>query len=169
MVGLRRGTVRLEPYNSVWPAVFAREQTALEMIFGGAALAIEHVGSTAVPGLSAKPIVDIEVGLRRFDEWQKIVPQLERAGYTFMPERVTPDEIFMPKGPDENRTHYLHVTGYDSAEWRKVLAFRDTLRANEATRQAYENLKQKLALDFADDRAAYSRAKAEFIQRHIFL
>jgi GrpB-like predicted nucleotidyltransferase (UPF0157 family) len=163
--GLRRGTVALEAYDPRWADEFAKEKIVLEAIFGGAAQAIEHVGSTAVPGLSAKPIIDIEIGLKNFSNWRKFVPQLEAAGYTYMQNRVKPDEVFMPKGPETSRTHYLHLTQFDSQEWLQVLRFRDTLRENESLRREYGRLKQQLAEKFPADREAYSRGKAAFIER----
>ena len=165
--GLKRGTVRLENYNPVWATDFVAEKVRLQRVFGGAAVAIEHVGSTAVPGLAAKPIIDIEVGLRHFEVWRGFIKPLESIGYTFMPERVNPDEVFMPKGPEERRTHYLHITWFGSSEWQKTLKFRDSLRANQTLRQEYEQLKQRLAQQFPDGRKAYSAAKANFIERII--
>jgi GrpB-like predicted nucleotidyltransferase (UPF0157 family) len=163
MNGLKRGTVKLERYSPAWAADFATEKIGLEEVFGEMAVAIEHVGSTAVPGLAAKPIVDIEVGIKNFGDWHSFIKPLEAIGYMFMPERVKPDEVFLPKGSEEKRTHYLHITEFASDEWRKVIAFRDILRSDAELRQQYEDLKVGLARKYRDDRAAYSAAKVQFI------
>lgn len=161
--GLKRGTVKLENYTPAWAKDFAAEKVALEKVYGDATVAIEHVGSTAIPGLIAKPIIDIEVGLKHFDDWRKFVKPLETIGYTFMPDRVKSDEIFMPKGPEERRTHYLHITEFNSHEWQKVIKFRDKLRLNSKLRCEYEELKMDLVKKYFDSRAAYSDAKTRFI------
>lgn len=166
-VGLRRGSVILHAHDPDWAQDFADEKQRLQAIFGDEAGAIEHVGSTAVPGLSAKPVIDIEVGLKDFSKWRQFVAPLESAGYTFMPDRVRADEVFMPKGPETARTHYLHVTQFDSKEWRGVLKFRDRLRADSKTRTEYETLKAILAQQFPGDRAAYAAGKKAFIERAI--
>jgi len=164
--GLRRGTVMLVPYSPDWEADFATEQAALQQQFGPAAIAIEHVGSTAVPGLDAKPIIDIEVGLRQFGDWQRYIEPLEARGYTFMLDRVGTDEVFLPKGPEQLRTHYVHITAHDSPQWRQTLGFRDRLRADAALRDEYQSLKQTLARRFPDDRQRYTAGKAAFIERN---
>ncbi len=163
--GLQRGTVQVVSYDEAWPDDFAAEQLVLVPIFGGQAVAIEHVGSTAVPSLSAKPIIDIEVGLRDFAAWRQFVPALEAAGYVFMPERVRDIEVFTPKGPEARRTHHLHLTQYAGSEWRRTLAFRDALRNDAGLLQEYQTLKQRLAKQYPDDRAAYTAGKAAFIRR----
>lgn len=164
MVGLRRGVVSLTGHDAFWSSAFEKERQNLAIIFGDTAAAIEHVGSTAVVGLAAKPIIDIEVGLHNFARWTDCISALEQSGYTFMPERVKDDEVFLPKGPENMRTHYLHIAQYESVEWNKTLAFRDALRQDEQIRHEYERLKSRLADEFPNDRSAYSNAKAAFIK-----
>ena len=166
-VGLQRGTVILLPYSSVWAKDFIKEKRVLTAIFGNAAQAIEHVGSTAVPNLSAKPIIDIEVGLKDFSQWRQFVKPLEVVDYLFMPDRIRDDEVFLPKGPEAKRTHYLHITQFDSREWRVVLRFRNELRADSRLREKYEKLKEYLATEFPNDRKAYSAGKQAFIEEVI--
>lgn len=164
-LGLKRGVFALQPYNPAWPSAFEQEKERLRSVFGGDAEAIEHVGSTAVPGLYAKPIIDIEVGLREFASWPRFVGQLVEHGYTFMEDRVGDMEVFMPKGPEAERTHYLHITQYGSAEWQHVLRFRDTMRGNAVLREEYVALKQELAHKYSNNRKAYTSGKAAFIQK----
>lgn len=166
-VGLGRGEVKLQPHNPVWARAFEDEKSLLIPIFGSSAVAIEHVGSTSVPGLSAKPIIDIEVGLSNLASWIAFRSKLESAGYASMPDRIRIDEVFMPKGPEARRTHYLHIVAYNSSEWIRTLKFRDILRNDERVRSEYQTLKQALAERFSDNRAAYSAAKASFIQRSL--
>ena len=163
MIGLARGEVKIAAHDASWAQAFALEKELLEQIFGKNVVAIEHIGSTAVPGLSAKPIIDIEVGIARFADWPKLVPLAEKAGYIFMPDRVFVDYIFMPKGSDDCRTHYLHITEYGSQEWYNVIHFRDILRTHTDVRKQYSTLKQSLAQTHPK-RADYTAAKTEFIK-----
>jgi len=166
-VGLQRGMVELRLYSSAWAQVFEHEKMLLTELFGASATAVEHIGSTAVPGMTAKPIIDIMVGLRNFESWVAFTTALEGAGYVYMPDRVKADEVFMPKGPDKRRTHYLHIVEHGSREWKRCLKFRDLLRDNERLRSEYAALKAVLAQRFPGDRRAYSAAKAAFIERNL--
>ena len=164
MIGLRRGTVQLADYDPDWPVEFEKEKRLLERAFGDRVVAIEHVGSTAVPGLSAKPIIDIEIGLRHFEDWHGLVPLAEKAGYSFMPERVFEDYVFMPKGAEDCRTHYLHFAAVDSSEWQHVIRFRDALRRDQKLRDEYAALKRHLS-ETHQNRAEYTQAKTAFIEK----
>jgi GrpB-like predicted nucleotidyltransferase (UPF0157 family) len=166
-LGLKRGMVRLVRYDPGWAVAFARERTQLLQVLGPAAVAIEHVGSTAVEGLLAKPILDIAVAGRppiHAAEWQ---PRLERLGYAAFGDRESRGDFFFAKGPDEGRTVYLHVVPGGSVWWLDYLAFRDRLRADAALRDAYTELKTGLAEQFSGDRRSYTEAKAAFIAKLI--
>lgn len=165
MIGLKRGMVQLVVYDPHWLEEFEKEKHLLMETFGDKIVAIEHVGSTAVPGLIAKPIIDIEVGLRQFDNYKELISLAETVGYTYMPERVFEDYVFMPKGPEDCRTHYLHFAAFDSDEWRNVIRFRDVLRTDPQMRDEYAALKTKLASAHETDRQAYTAGKTAFIQR----
>lgn len=162
MIGLRQGTVQLAPYHTSWHEAFMNERRQLRHVFGDS-VPIEHIGSTAVPGLTAKPLIDIQVGLHCLADARQFIPQLIELGYHYMPERDKPDEVFMPKGPEELRTHYLHIVETGSLRWNNTLLFRDYLRAHSEVRDEYASLKQHLAQLYADDRPAYTEAKAAFI------
>lgn len=149
-------------YNGDWPRLFQQERAVLEGIFGEAAT-IEHVGSTAISGLMAKPIIDIEVGLEDMNLWQTYKQDLLDEGYVFMAERTSPLHVFMPKGDEGCRTHHLHITEYGSDEWQRALMFRDTLKGNKKLADEYGILKSNLATQHAGDRAAYTEAKEVFI------
>lgn len=164
MIGLKRGTVQLVDYDSSWAAEFEKEKQLLTKVLGGKVVRIEHIGSTAVPGLSAKPVIDIEVGLRNFDDYKRLIPLAEKLGYHFMPDRIFGTYVFMPKGADDCRTHYLHFAEINSSDWNNAIAFRDALRADSKLRNAYASLKYHLASVY-EDRASYTKAKGEFIEQ----
>ena len=165
-VGLRRGTVELRSYDPAWAKEFADERDRLGLALGDDVVGVEHVGSTSVPGLSAKPLIDILLGLRNLSGLDSpVVGVLQRLGYQAMADRVYPERVFMPKGPEDRRTHHLHLVVAGSEEWRAPLRFRDALRADAALRGEYDALKRILAEQHAADRATYSELKADFIQR----
>ena len=126
---------------------------------------IEHVGSTAVTGLAAKPILDIAVAASSLEDtgdWPHLLRGLE---YTFFGDREGWGEHFYAKGPDEGRTVYLHVVPVGDTRWSDYLVFRDALRASTGLRQDYEALKRKLLVQHGDDRPAYTDAKTALIRR----
>ena len=165
MIGQKRGTVQIIPYTDEWAKAFERERALLQPIFGNHELL--HVGSTAVVGLPSKPIIDMLVGLDALSDFEQYRSKLETLGYISMPEREKEWEIFIPKGPDEARTHYLHVMVKDSPEYRKVITFRDHLRTDDADREAYAHLKKALAEQYPNDRRVYTASKVNFIERCI--
>ena len=169
IVGLKRGTVRIVPYNPTWAKMFEQEKQALEEMFGSRILAVEHVGSTAVPGLSAKPIIDINVAIASLTDVQDFIEKLPGLGYQYLPDRSYPTpeyayRHFFTKGPESSRTHYLKLIELHNKEWEDAIFFRDCMRRNKTARDNYAVLKRQLAEKYADDRASYTESKAEFIQ-----
>lgn len=162
MIGLRQGTVELVAYDASWPREFLEEANRLRSVFGDDA-EIEHVGSTAIAGLPAKPLIDIQVGLASLSDAKRYIPALEALGYHYMPERETSEELFMPKGPVELRTHYLHIVEIGGVRGRNTLLFRDYLRTHPDARDAYAHVKQELAQQHREYRPAYTEAKTAFI------
>jgi GrpB-like predicted nucleotidyltransferase (UPF0157 family) len=152
--------VRVVEHDPAWASRFADERARLLTAFGPLPAAIEHVGSTAVPGLVAKPILDLLVG-RPPGDVAPYVEALQRAGYVWRGEAGIPGRHYFRRG--DPRTHHLHLVERGGAIWRDHLAFRDRLRADAALAAAYGALKQRLARLHADDRAAYTEAKAPFI------
>jgi GrpB-like predicted nucleotidyltransferase (UPF0157 family) len=159
----------LVPYDDAWPARFEAEAERLRQALGAAALRIEHVGSTSVPGLTAKPVIDIQVSLAvpypRSPAWG----QLESLGYTHRPmgdfDRVYP---FFKRPADWPHTHHVHLCAAGGEQERYHLAFRDWLRSHPDTAAAYVALKHELAARHQghDDaaRERYSMAKTAFVQ-----
>lgn len=157
--------IRLVPYDPAWPERFAEERDALNdaigpWVTGG----IHHVGSTAVPNLAAKPIIDILVGVDSLETSRARFDPLTKLDYLYAPYRTDEMHWFCKPHPSR-RTHHLHLIPTDSQRFRDEIAFRDLLREDPATAKEYEALKRDLARRFADDREAYTNAKSGFIRR----
>ncbi len=163
-LGLERTTVILRPYDERWAKLFELERVYLQTALGDDVLAIEHIGSTSVPRLTAKPILDIGVSVESFEAAFALVPRLEELGYTFRGEQGIPRRHYFVRGSDQNRTHHLHMLEHANPEWRDLLGFRDRLRAQPETVRAYEALKRRLAEQYPNDRVAYTDGKYEFIR-----
>jgi GrpB-like predicted nucleotidyltransferase (UPF0157 family) len=163
-LGLSYGQVRLVPSDPRWPAAFQRLAAELRAALGEEAVAVEHVGSTAVPGLAAKPILDLAVGLAPGADPDRAVAKLAPLGWEFRGDKGTEGGLLLVlEDRPAHRVAHLHVVGHGDARWRRYLALRDRLRADPAARAAYARLKQRLAARFAGDRRAYTAAKAAFI------
>jgi GrpB-like predicted nucleotidyltransferase (UPF0157 family) len=160
-LGLARGKVSLVDYSPEWPRLFEQERAALAAAQGSAVLAIEHIGSTAVPGLPAKPIIDIAAAVPDLGAVGSLVGPLAALGYRHLGEYGLPGRHFFEKGAPV--THHLHVVGEGSAHWRVWRLFRDYLRVNAAEAERYAKFKGKLAARHAEDRDTYTRSKSEFV------
>jgi GrpB-like predicted nucleotidyltransferase (UPF0157 family) len=143
--------------------MFEEERDRISGAIGRWLAAIEHVGSTSVPGLAAKPIIDIMPGLRSLADAPHIIGPMEALGYEYVPEfeAQLPERRYFRRGIP--RTHHVHVVEASSRFWRRHLAFRDWLRAHPGDAAAYAELKRKLATQYGADRAGYTDAKSEFI------
>jgi GrpB-like predicted nucleotidyltransferase (UPF0157 family) len=157
--------VRLVRYDPSWPAKFEAERARIRNAIGDWVVdGIHHVGSTAVPGLEAKPIIDILVGVRDLEESRACFEPLARLGYLHAPYLA--DQMHWFCKPDPNRrTHHLHLVPAGSERYLDELAFRDRLRSDAGLAQRYAALKRRLAVQFEHDREAYTDAKGEFIRR----
>jgi GrpB-like predicted nucleotidyltransferase (UPF0157 family)/chloramphenicol 3-O-phosphotransferase len=154
--------VEVVPYDPAWPAAYRVEEARLRTALGDRILAIHHIGSTAVPGLDAKPIIDILVTVRRLEEAVACIAPLRKLGYAFVDYPQNRDRRFFRKG--KPRSHHLHIVEQDSPDLADKLAFRDALRADPDLRQAYADLKAQLATRYQDDRATYSERKTAFVR-----
>jgi GrpB-like predicted nucleotidyltransferase (UPF0157 family) len=163
-LGLFRETVDLAPYSSEWPREFDSEATRLSSALASLSCAIEHIGSTAVPGLAAKPILDIAVGAPPAAPFDEIRLSLERLGYEYRGDaKDEGGHVFVRETQPRLRTHHLHVVAYEGSQWKAYLSFRDWLRHNASARTAYQAAKQALASEHQHDRRAYTAAKAGII------
>lgn len=161
MVGLKRGTVKLVPYRRQWVNSFKQEKKKLFARLGNLIIDIQHVGSTAIPGIYAKPIIDMSLGIKNFKDAKKLIKPLDTIGYHFY--KKFGRQILFAKGPDKKRTHYLHVMKYNGAKWKGDLLFRDFLIRRPAQAKDYTRLKQRLAKQYPNDRERYTAGKKYFI------
>jgi GrpB-like predicted nucleotidyltransferase (UPF0157 family) len=157
--------VHVVPYDSDWPQRFVAERELLAAALGRWLVGpIEHVGSTAVPGLAAKPVIDIMAGVGTLDDSRPAIPVLERLQYCYSDYRSDVMHWLCKPSP-ARRTHHLHLVPFRSPLWVERVAFRDYLRGHAETALEYEHLKQQLAERFRFDREAYTDAKTNFISR----
>lgn len=162
MLGLQQGTVKLMPHTELWHQLFAEEEARLREVIGEHVVAIEHIGSTAICGLSAKPIIDIAAAVHETADAEKCVEPLENIGYEYRGESGIAGRYYFVKG--EPRTHHLHMVASGSDVWRSHLLFRNYLRQNRAVAEEYERLKRDLAEKYKRDRETYTEGKATFIE-----
>ncbi len=163
MLGLKHGTVKLVAYDPVWPDNFKTEAANVRSCLGKADLVIEHVGSTAIPGLAAKPILDMLVPYENLNEVPAFSDKLAKLDY----ELVTDGALYklFIKGSKEARTHHLTFTSRKSANWLETIQFRNYLLQHPDTAKEYEAHKFELAKLYADSRRNYTANKAAFIRR----
>lgn len=163
MIGLERGTVKLVPYQSDWAERYEREVERLTDIAGDRFLQFEHIGSTAIEGMPAKPILDVLAVVEDLDETEAVTPALEDHGYERRPDDIGGRRLFA-KGPRTNRTVYLSITEEGSAFYVEKIAFRDRLRESPELAEQYASIKKSLAEKYPEDRDRYTAAKSEFIR-----
>jgi GrpB-like predicted nucleotidyltransferase (UPF0157 family) len=150
-------------YDPRWPERFEALRSTIAAAIGLAAASIEHIGSTAVPGLAAKPIIDIDILLRSDAEFLRVVACLGRIGYHHRGDLgISGREAF--QAPPGSVPHHLYVCLPDCKEYRRHLALRDHLRTHPQEARAYADLKRRLAAELGSDREAYTQAKTEFIE-----
>jgi GrpB-like predicted nucleotidyltransferase (UPF0157 family) len=160
------GGIVIHDYDPEWSVLFEQEQARILEALGPAVMTIEHVGSTSVAGLAAKPIVDLLVGVHSLtDARMHCIAPLQALGYVYLPqyEAWLPDELFFRKGPPGPWTHHAHVMEPSNPRWEDFTLFRDYLRQHAEVADAYADLKKALALVFEDDIAGFRNAKHPFI------
>ena len=161
--------LQLVPYDPDWPKDFRDERDRIAAALGALALRIDHNGSTSVPGLAAKPIIDIQISVKRLHPLEDYASALDAIGYVHMPH---PDDAICPffhRPTVWPHTHYVHVVQAGGGEERRTLAFRDYLREHRPTACEYEDLKKRLAAETSakdfSARQVYATAKGAFITR----
>ena len=170
MLGLQRGTVRLYPHETAWEAEAEHTIIMLQKLLGDDAKEIQHVGSTAVPAICAKPIIDIALAADSFDDVMKHLPKLQAAGFYYRAQNnISGQKLFacgsFYDGTGDLQTHFIHVVLTDSEQWRDYILFRDYLNQHADTAKAYESLKLSLAEAAPVDagRERYLQGKRDFI------
>ncbi|MDY0407483.1 GrpB family protein [Virgibacillus soli] len=161
MLGLPKGQVYLTKWTEEWEKEFIDEKGKIEKLLQPYAVAIHHIGSTSVKGLSAKPIIDIAIELNQFNEGEHCVMPLKGLGYAYKGTNILPDRHYFSKG--EPRTHQIHMYESGNKYLLKQLHFRDYLRLNRQAKIEYEQLKQRLAKTYANDKHQYAAEKTNFI------
>ncbi|MGP4041866.1 GrpB family protein [Gracilibacillus sp. D59] len=151
-------------YNSKWTEQFATERDKIVEILGDKVVRIEHIGSTSIKGLAAKPIIDILLGVQHLDEVSDFVYPLKEIDYEYVPKPEFKDRRFFRKGEWGKGTSHLHICEYDSSQWIEKLLFRDYLRLHPEAAQEYEVLKKVLASEYKYDRHTYTKKKEPFIK-----
>ena len=153
--------VVIADYDPAWPQLYAQEEERLRVVLGDALGEIAHVGSTSVPGLAAKPVIDLLVVVRSLTDAEQALPRLAEIGYEYLGENGIPGRLFYRKGMP--RTHHLHVVETGHHQWPDNLDFRDYLRAHQDEVARYEALKRSLALRFRHQREDYTNGKSAYI------
>ena len=166
MLGLQRGTIRIVAADPAWATDFAEEHERLHAAIGHLVLDIQHIGSTAVPGLDAKPIIDIAIAVASPSAIEHCRPSLLAMGYQDRGDGGSDGGyLFVKESVSEVRTHHLHIVALDDPQWSNYQQFRDQLRTDDTLRDAYGALKHRLKDDFAHNRRGYTDAKGPFIRR----
>lgn len=153
--------VRIVDYDAEWGTLFELEQRLILSALPAGSFELHHVGSTAVPGLASKPIIDLILAVPQLSSAAELIPQLESLGYLYQPDSGEHDRLYLRKGSP--RSHHLHIVEQGSESLVRHLAFRDYLRTHPEKAQEYGELKKRLATELGDDREAYTNAKSEFI------
>ena len=164
MIGLQRGIVSLAEHHSEWAHLAAKTIDMLWSVLGDDAVDIQHVGSTSIPGIAAKPIIDIAIGMRDLRVIEQYRAALVEHQVIYRGQDVSDQLLFvMGDFEKDTRTHHIHVVQWNERRWNDYINFRDYLRCYEDKAREYEALKCDLAQTYASDRAAYTAGKAEMI------
>lgn len=162
MIGLKRKTIKLIPHQKSWNAFFQKEKNILLKTIPN--IYVEHVGSTAIPKIVAKPIVDIVIGIDKIKNFHLYKNKLKKLGFEYHDNRGSKFNKFLTKGPADCRIVYVHLVKYKGKIWNKYINFRDTLNRNIKLAKKYEALKLGLATKFTN-RDDYTKAKTDFIKQ----
>jgi GrpB-like predicted nucleotidyltransferase (UPF0157 family) len=158
--------VNVVPYDPEWPRLFEEEKARILQDIGNYVVSVEHMGSTAIPGLAAKPVIDILIGVRSLADAPLFIPPLTARGYEYVSryEIEMPFRRYLHRKINGEHTHHLHMVKPDTDFYRAQLAFRDYLRNHPDACEEYAALKLRLAKNYRNDRIAYTDSKVEFIQ-----
>jgi len=162
---MRAKQVIVDEYSAAWPRLFKEEAERISASLNELQKTMEHIGSTAVPGLRAKPVIDIMIGVSSLEQADSCVPLIEGTGYLYRPEHEDsmPERRYFERSGSEIDYH-VHMVVFESKFWKEHIFFRDYLRENPEAAEQYADLKEELAEKFRDNREAYTNGKAEFIQ-----
>ncbi len=165
-----KAPIAIVDYDPRWPRFYDEEKTNILRVIGPMVVGIEHTGSTAVPGLAAKPIIDILVGVQHLSDATWCIQPLRTLRYEYVQEleKLIPERRYFRKGNvqgmEQGSTHHLHMVEAGGDFWERQLLFRDYLRAHPEEARRYADLKKTLAARFSSDRERYTSSKADYIQ-----
>ena len=166
MIGLNRHTVEVVDHDPNWTVLGFHACQAVRNGCGELLVDVQHVGSTAVPDLPAKPILDIAAAVVTFDSMPELVRRLARIGYLYRGDHGDAGgHLFVAESAPDIRTIHMHVVEHNGSQWRDYVLFRDLLRHRATIRKRYAELKRELARICRDDRKLYTDSKADFIRR----
>jgi len=166
MIGQHKRNLNVVPFRSSWKELFEQEKDLLNRALGEKALQTEHIGSTSIPGIVAKPIIDIMVAVVSLSQATEHIPKLEELGYEYKSPDTVPERLFFAKEQEpEYRTHHLNLVAQDSVFWNNQLAFRDYLRKHDQLAVEYGNLKKHLAKVYSLTKVLDRDGKTEFVTK----
>ena len=160
--GLNSGELRLVTVGPEWASRFTRERDRIASVLGAAAIDIQHIGSTAVPGMLAKPILDLAVAIRSFKVGHSLLPVMDALGYEYRGEYGIPGRHYFVRG-NPLRTHHLHMLEQGSPDWSRHIGFRDRLLRSRELADLYSELKRENLARSSGSRDVYQALKASFI------
>ncbi|MBR2467449.1 MAG: GrpB family protein [Clostridia bacterium] len=164
MLGLQRDEVKVVKYSKKWAKLYDQEREQIEDFLKRYEFEIEHIGSTSIPGLSAKPIIDIAIAVDNVDVMKQVAEVFRIKGYDLLEQIEDKGEILARKGPEKRRTHYIHIVTLMSDRWIGTNLFKRYLIEHPEYIKQYAVLKKQLAKKFKHDRKSYTAAKNDFIQ-----
>lgn len=163
MVGLKRGTVELVPHQKEWNENAVNIIRLLKQLLGDTAIDIQHIGSTAISSIHAKPIIDIVIGVNNLNDIAPYIELLKQHNIIFRGEIIAGEVLFV-MGDDEIRTHHIHIVRWNGTGWNNYINFRDYLNEHLEKAILYDTCKQKLAMQFSNDRKSYTAGKDKIIR-----
>ena len=162
-MALKRGIVELVNYDQTWQNDYKNEEKLLKKVLKDEIIEIHHIGSTSIPGLQAKPVIDILIVINDLKKIDKIEEKLKKYDYENRGQQGVEDRYFFAKGPEEARSHYIHFTEPNSATYYNQIYFKKYLLEHPEYIKKYCELKQELASKYANERPKYTKGKNEFI------
>lgn len=163
-LGLKQGVNQLVSYSANWPDLYAEEAEKILLVCSDSMIAIEHVGSTSIPNIKAKPIIDILAGVAHLEDAETMIPAMQSIGYDYPGNIGIPDDRIFGRDPGF-RKFLVHVVTFEGSRWHRYLCFRDALRADRKLATDYETLKTSAVETFPLDRGKYTAMKSSFINR----
>lgn len=166
-IGLRKNTVKIDEYNPKWKDYFLKEKEILFSKLSNYDVVIEHVGSTAIVGCSAKPIIDIAIGVPNLEYGKKLIPILLELGWIHTGKSDFGVRWFLKKCNGDIQTHFLHIEGKNTRIWQNHILFRDYMNLHPEKVKEYSKLKKELELEYRNDRESYIKKKNPYIEKII--